>query len=484
MPSPFRSTSGLAFFLAYQRTSAIQPLFHIITVFIKRQAYPTHPQNIHGNKHVLYLISSKKRVCIPLRRMKSPKKMIFLLFIGAFFLLTFPMIKSNLYKLNPIIHNLGERLALLSACTDLPGQSRILLEKRFSDEVLYPDEPEASSSQAPAPEASSQPDASVSPGEDAENLSSSSSNTDSASSASSESTEREEEAEESAEISSLPPADQAVTPPEIPASYRGDMKEEDLSGYEGNTYLSLDPGYLRNYTDLDSDEILEILQEPADLQLSDASQPQVLIYHTHATEAFERYDNIYYDTRNNWRSTDNNMNMVAVGEALAKALEENGINVIHDTTQHDYPSYNGAYERSAVTVQKYLDEYPSIQVLLDVHRDAIDRNGTLIRPVTTINGRKAAQLMIIAGCDDGTMDMPDWRENLRFATAIQQQAETALPHLMRPIFFCYRKYNLGMTKASLLLEFGSHGNTLEECIYTAQLAGESIAQAIHSYVVS
>ena len=139
----------------------------------------------------------------------------------------------------------------------------------------------------------------------------------------------------------------------------------------------------------------------------------------------------------------------------------------------DYPSYNGSYERSAETVKGYLEEYPSIKIVLDVHRDAIDRNGTLVRPITTIDGKKAAQLMIIAGSDDGTMNMPNWRDNLRFAAAIQRQAEGAFEHLMRPIFFCYRKYNQDLTRGSLLLEFGSHGNTLEECLYTARLAGQS-----------
>lgn len=256
------------------------------------------------------------------------------------------------------------------------------------------------------------------------------------------------------------------------------MLEEDLSGYDNPNYLKLDPGYLRNYTDLALKKIESIASTAPAFDPGDSTGPQVLIYHTHATEAFERYDRAIYDTRNNWRSTDNNMNMVAVGDALAKSLTENGIQVLHDTTQHDYPSYNGAYERSAKTIEGYLEQYPSIQVILDVHRDAIDRNGTLIRPVTTIDGKKAAQLMIIAGCDDGSMDMPNWQENLRFAASFQRQATADYDRLMRPIFFCYRKYNFRMAPGALLLEFGSHGNTLEECLYTAQLAGKSMAEAI------
>ena len=130
------------------------------------------------------------------------------------------------------------------------------------------------------------------------------------------------------------------------------------------------------------------------------------------------------------------------GNALAKKLEENGIGVIHDATQHDYPSYNGSYQRSAETIKKHLAQNPSIRIVLDVHRDGIQRTDTLIvKPTTVINGRKAAQLMIIAGCDDGTMNMPGWSENLRFAGRLVDAVETDSPTLMRPVMFCYRKYN-------------------------------------------
>lgn len=408
--------------------------------------------------------TKKMKVCLKLRRYRNPKKFILLFFTVAVAALSFPLIKSGLYHSVPFIQSVGERLALFSAFSDMPAQSLELLEQRFNSEIFYEDEkidePEPNPNPIPAPKAQedepspSKQEESSKPGEDLTE----------------QNDQKQEETGE--ETKSREPA------PEIPVQYRGDMIEEDLSGYDSSSYYQLEPGYLRNYTKLDFDDIEEILEDAPALKLGDNSKPQVLIMHTHATEAFERYDNIFYDTRNTWRSTDNNMNMVAVGEELAKTLRENGVNVLHDSTQHDYPSYNGSYERSAETVKGYLEEYPSIKIVLDVHRDAIDRNGTLVRPITTIDGKKAAQLMIIAGSDDGTMNMPNWRDNLRFAAAIQRQAEGDFEHLMRPIFFCYRKYNQDLTRGSLLLEFGSHGNTLEECLYTARLAGQSIAQAI------
>jgi stage II sporulation protein P len=142
---------------------------------------------------------------------------------------------------------------------------------------------------------------------------------------------------------------------------------------EGGDLIRIGEGFLRNDTKYDNQKIEAWLQETDRLVLEGKEEPLVLIYHTHATESFERYDSAYYDTRNTWRSTDNNNNMVAVGAAMAHALEKEGIGVIHDTTQHDYPSYNGSYERSAKTIQNYLQQFPSIKIVLDLHRDAMER---------------------------------------------------------------------------------------------------------------
>ena len=259
----------------------------------------------------------------------------------------------------------------------------------------------------------------------------------------------------------------------IPDEYKGNIIEENMSAKAGKGLLSFGLGVIKNSTSLTDKQVEEYLAEENRMKL-DSSGPQVLIMHTHATESFEPYDSENYDTRSTWRSTDNNENIVAAGESMAEAVRAHGIEVLHDTTQHDYPSYNGSYERSAATVKDYLERYPSIKVVLDVHRDAVQRDSTLVKPVTEINGRKAAQLMIISGCDDGTMGMPDWDKNLRFAAGMQDAIERHSPVLTRPVFFCYRKYNQELTSGSLLIEIGSHGNTLDEVLYTASLAGDAI----------
>lgn len=266
--------------------------------------------------------------------------------------------------------------------------------------------------------------------------------------------------------------------PKIPDEYAAPVISENFAGSGSAALLAFGNGYIKNDTKLSDDKINEILETPFSLEFEDTAEPQVLIIHTHATESYEKYDRDVYDTRNTWRSTDNSNNMAAVGDAMREVLEENGIAVIHDTTQHDYPSYNGSYERSAETVSAYLEQYPSIKVVLDLHRDAMQRDEAIVKPVTVIDGKKAAQIMIITPCDDGKLDIPEWRENLRFAAAFQDYMEEYYHELTKPVYLCYRKYNMDLTTGSLLLEFGSNANTLDEAVYSARMAGQALSKLI------
>ena len=169
--------------------------------------------------------------------------------------------------------------------------------------------------------------------------------------------------------------------------------------------------------------------------------------------------------------------MISVGDVLTSVLTENGFGVIHDGTMHDDPSYQGSYQRSAVTVKNHLSENPGITVCIDLHRDAIEPSASeIIKPTAVINGKKAAQIMIISGCDDGTMDMPGYWENLRFAAALADKLEQLYPGLCRPILFDYRKYNMDLSPGLLLIEIGATGNTLSEAQYSAELLGNALCE--------
>lgn len=341
------------------------------------------------------------------------------------------------------LHRAGQQMAMVSAALQMPDSGMALLEQRFRSE-LYGNWDKDTHGISPPSQA-----------------------------ADSESPAAKEESGAAREETG------SQIRPNIPEKYAAPIISEDFSGRNNENMLPFLSGLVKNETTHEDGDVLAILEKGMPISFADTPEPQVLIVHTHATESFEQYDTEIYDTRNTWRSTDNNRNMVALGNAMAEVLEENGIGVIHDTTQHDYPSYNGSYERSAKTVKAYLEEYPTIKVVLDLHRDAMQRDDAIVKPVANIDGKKASQVMIIAGCDDGTMDMPDWRENLRFAGQLQEYIESQNPGLTRPIYFCYRKYNQDLTTGSLLIEFGSNANTLEEGVCAARLTGQALADLIN-----
>ncbi len=260
----------------------------------------------------------------------------------------------------------------------------------------------------------------------------------------------------------------------IPVKYQAPIIEEQMSGKAKAGFPIYENILIKNTSGLYDDEVIAIADEAHELKLSN-SGPQVLLYHTHATESYETYDGSIYDTRGTWRSTDPDDNMIAVGNAIAAAIEKHGIKVIHDVTLHDYPSYNGSYERSAETIKRYQEQYPTLSVFLDIHRDAIQRDDTLVKPVTTIDSKKVAQLMIIAGSDcEGKLGIPNWKDNFRFGAKLQSQIESLYPGLCRPLYLAERKYNQDLSNASLLLEVGSHGNTLEEALLCGEMTGNAI----------
>ncbi len=239
---------------------------------------------------------------------------------------------------------------------------------------------------------------------------------------------------------------------------------------------------VRNTTSSHGIDIQSAVEKPVSLAVENKAEPTVLIFHTHTTESYEMLNKGWYTSDYVTRSDDPTRNMVRVGTALCEELEKMGIGVIHDTQIHD-AKYTGAYDRSRASIAQIMQENPSIKVVIDVHRDAIKQSdGTRVKPTATINGKKAAQIMIIAGCEDGKVtDFPTWEENLTFALRLQEIAETQYPGLMRPILFSARKYNMDVTPCSVLLEMGSDSNTLEEAEYSGRLIGTALGKLVTEY---
>ncbi|MEG1447480.1 MAG: stage II sporulation protein P [Ruthenibacterium sp.] len=272
------------------------------------------------------------------------------------------------------------------------------------------------------------------------------------------------------------PQSSTVKEPEIAPEGSAPLIEAHYAQGNGAIFMQSGAATVRNCTELPAAEVAaEMMQELPFVIEKNSDAPQVFIMHTHATEAYESAEHNYCDPNYSARNRDITQNMVSVGAEIAAKLNAAGIVTLQDATLHDYPSYNGSYAKSNATVRRYLQQYPSIKVVLDVHRDAIQKDdGTRIKPIAMVDGMKAAQVMIICGCDvDG--NLPNCKQNLRFASRWQDKIESMYPGLTRPALFDYRYYNQDLTTGSLLIEVGGHANTLEEAKYSGRMVGTALA---------
>lgn len=210
-------------------------------------------------------------------------------------------------------------------------------------------------------------------------------------------------------------------------------------------------------------------------KLSFKGNANILIMHTHTTESFSK---LQYTKDAPDRNLDENLNMTAVGKAMNDVFFKNNIKSLHDTTVHDYPSYNSSYQKACATIEKNIKNDNSINIVLDIHRDGITRDdGTKVKLVTDINGKATAQIMLVVGTDTN-LSHPNWQDNLCFASKIQEKAEEMYPGLMRPIDLRKERFNQQLTKGSIIIEVGANGNTLEEAIEGGKAIAEVISEVV------
>lgn len=209
--------------------------------------------------------------------------------------------------------------------------------------------------------------------------------------------------------------------------------------------------------------------------LDNNQKPEILIMHTHTTES---YSEEQYPANSPDRNLDETKNIVAVGNAMEEVFKSHGIMVYHDTTVHDYPSYNGAYQRAATTICNNLNKHSGIKVVLDVHRDGITKpDGTKVKLVAEVNGEDTAQVMLVVG-SNANLQHDNWQENFKFASQIQAKAIELFPSLMRPIDLRQERFNEQLTLGSLIVEVGTNGNTIDEAIRGGRDAAEAISQVL------
>lgn len=263
---------------------------------------------------------------------------------------------------------------------------------------------------------------------------------------------------------------------ETPDPNRNSNRVEEINVTDG---MQVDNFRVKDTTGSGTDLAQELLNDPL-VKLKCNSEIEVLIYHTHTTESYMDSFSGFYYTDMETRTQNQEASVVAVGKEIKQELEKAGIGVIHDTEIND-AMYSGSYARSWEVLQRNLSEHPSIQVTIDVHRDSMTTaEGVKYKPTALVDGRKAAQVMILAGCDanGGWGDFPNWRENLRFALRVQQKASEMYPEMMRPLNFGNNKYNMNATTGSILVEVGTEVNTVSEASYSGQLVGEVLAELL------
>ncbi len=236
---------------------------------------------------------------------------------------------------------------------------------------------------------------------------------------------------------------------------------------------------IRNETNY-SINIDEMLKTPLTFDMK-GDNPKILIVHTHGTESYSPDGAEVYRADKGDRSLDKSQNVVKIGEAIKQIFEERGIPVIHDTTLHDHPDFNGSYENSRKTVEGYLSKYPEICMVLDIHRDAfIYDDGSKAKFVSEIDGKKVAQLMFVVGTDAGGLEHPNWRENMKLALKLQNHINNKYPTLMRGVNLRTERFNGHTTCGSMIIEVGSSGNTLAEAVDGAKYGAGAIAEFLNT----
>ena len=219
----------------------------------------------------------------------------------------------------------------------------------------------------------------------------------------------------------------------------------------------------------------ELVMEPLDWDLT-GDEPTVLIYHTHAMESYTPQTGEDYTEEVPFRTADLDYNMVSIGTRLAELLEKAGISVLHDTTLHDAASYNGSYASSRETVEKYLAQYPSIRLVLDIHRDAAeDGSGHQVATTAETAQGDTARLMLVLGSEAGGLYNPNWQENYALAVKLQAVLEQESPGLCRELHLTDQRYNQDLSPGALLIEVGAAGNSHDEALRAMTPLAEAIA---------
>ena len=221
------------------------------------------------------------------------------------------------------------------------------------------------------------------------------------------------------------------------------------------------------------EDVPVLMEQSLDWALDDGL-PRVLILHTHGTECYTRQPGETYELQPNYRTLDEDYNMLSIGAEVCRLLEEAGIKTVQDREIHDYPSFNSSYSNAREATIEHLQAYPTVSLVLDLHRDAADTPTGQMDTSAQINGQESAQLMLVVGSDAGGLEHPGWHDNLAMGLKLQATLEKLYPGLCRPLNVCTMRFNEDLSPGALLIEVGAAGNSHQEAMVAARALAEGI----------
>ena len=269
-----------------------------------------------------------------------------------------------------------------------------------------------------------------------------------------------------------PAAPVETTPPVTEPPTTLPMPEVPFEAYSLNT---ADASVVEiNYAAKRSPDIEALLTHPLSWDLT-SEEPSVLIFHSHGTEAFITSEGYTYEEEGGeYRTTDDSCNMLSLGEELVRLLGEAGINAVQDRTYYDYPDYLASYDNARIGLQAQLERYPSVKLVIDLHRDSAERSdGTQWSADCLVNGEASAQIMLVVGTDS-YYTHPTWEENFSIALKLQAIMETNHEGFTRPLDLRKQRFNQDLSTGAIIAEIGAAGNTHREAMNAVSVLAEAI----------
>ena len=230
-------------------------------------------------------------------------------------------------------------------------------------------------------------------------------------------------------------------------------------------------------------EVKNIVNEEQNTITIKKNGPNILIYHTHTTEAYRQVEGREYVETTQWRTEDPLNSVVAVGDLLAAELSERyGFSVLHDKTNHEPPKLNSSYSRSLETMEAYHEKYENLEVFIDIHRDACSLEAGK-NDVVVVDGKRCARIMFVVGTGEGKTGAgfsvrPNWKENFKLASAITNELNKIDENFTRPIRMKTGRYNQHVSDSCMLIEVGHNANSLEEAKNSVYYLAQAISKVL------